>query len=482
MFIRRIAPLAICLCLGVTRLFALCTVMEFNIEDGGTLISLPQVIKIIQAVDPDIVCIEEAEGNIPLIAAKLGWNYYDTRQQILSRFPIIDPPEGKGIYIFVEMSHGKYIAISNVHLPSKRYGPDLIKQGKPHSLISRVERKLRLAPLKKHLKVLSHLAKQGSPVILTGDFNAPSYLDWTIENAQKEGVYEYAYRRLFIWPTSLAVAKTGFRDSYREVHPNPLAKPGYTWWADRPVVHGWNPDKTDPLDRIDFIYVMGPAKTISSECIGPCGTTSSHLPWPSDHCALVSTFDIAPCHEPIFVAVNKRLISIGERLSVSYNAPHLPGQKIVIICLGKNPQQVATNQINHEFHGTFQFSTEGWSGHSYEVQLLDNSGAIISKIPFFMKAPDEQTTLSVKKRVFDYKEPIVVHWRNGPGNRWDWIGIFKVDHNSEEEMIRIYTETEIKGRCKFNAHSWSLPPGRYKAGYFIDESSMEIAQVQFTIN
>lgn len=468
----------------VIRLFGICTVMQFNIEEGGTLVSLPQIIHVIQAVNPDIVCIEEADGNIPLIAEKLGWPYFDIRQQILSRFPIIDPPNGNGIYIYVEMSPGKYIAVSNVHLPSHKYGPALLKKGKPLSWIFHVERRLRLAPLKKYLEVLPALAARGIPVILAGDFNSLSYLDGIRETYHQGGIHEYAFLSVCEWPVSLEVANAGFRDSYREVHPHPHAKPGFTWWADRPLVPGWNPTPEELHDRIDFIYVMGPAKTIDSQVIGPCCADSSFSPWPSDHCALISAFDLAPSNEPMFVSVNKRLISTGEPLLVAYNTRQIPGQKIVIVRSNKQSEILAAHQINGQFHATLQFSTESWLGHTYEAQLLDNSGAVLSRTTFFVKPPEEKTTVSVKKSVFAYKEPIVVRWRNGPGNRWDWIGIFSMDNDSKEAEMWFYTDTEIDGRYKFNSKkqiSRPLPPGRYKACYFIDETYKEIARVQFRV-
>jgi endonuclease/exonuclease/phosphatase family metal-dependent hydrolase len=268
-----------------------CTIMEFNIENGGTQVSMPRVLSIIRAANPDIIAIEEAEDNIPLIAKQLGWPYYNSQHQIISRFPIIEPSDGKGIYIFIQLRPGKVIALSNVHLHDEPYGPYLIQQGEPLEKVYSNERKVRLAPLENHLKVLSALAKKSTPTFLVGDFNAPSHLDWAPSAVGKVSHIPFPVE----WPVSKAVTDAGFKDSYREIHPDPIAHPGYTWWAHRPKVNGWNPQHSDPHDRIDFIYAAGPVQTIASKRVGSCCTNCDNLDlqtWPSDHCAVVSTFQI----------------------------------------------------------------------------------------------------------------------------------------------------------------------------------------------
>ena len=49
-------------------------VMTFNIEWGGANISFDNVVEAIRLSDADIVGIQEAEGNLPRLAAELGWH------------------------------------------------------------------------------------------------------------------------------------------------------------------------------------------------------------------------------------------------------------------------------------------------------------------------------------------------------------------------------------------------------------------------
>ena len=66
------------------------------------------------------------------------------------------------------------------------------------------------------------------------------------------------------WPVSEALLGIGLRDSFREIHPDPVENPGIT--------HG-NPDfhQGGGGDRIDYLYAGGPAVTQTSELVGEVG-------------------------------------------------------------------------------------------------------------------------------------------------------------------------------------------------------------------
>jgi exonuclease III len=93
------------------------------------------------------------------------------------------------------------------------------------------------------------------------------------------------------FPTSLTMAKAGFTDAYRTVHPDEMAKPGFTWTtlkkADDPTIH---------YDRIDYVYFKGKGvKVTDSKIIGEDKEHADIVvaPYPSDHRAVVATFSLA---------------------------------------------------------------------------------------------------------------------------------------------------------------------------------------------
>ena len=155
--------------------------------------------------------------------------------------------------------------------------------------------------------MLPELADDGMPVFLTGDFNSPSHLDWTpAVDAVREEV-----RYPVVWPVSAALADAGFRDSYREVHPNPVAVPGFTWTP--PGTLESVPDEVH--DRIDWVLVQGPAETLATQLVGEAGGPDVDIerdPYPTDHRGVVSTFRVDAADPAPFAAVGARRVFVGE--------------------------------------------------------------------------------------------------------------------------------------------------------------------------
>ena len=76
--------------------------MDFNIEYGGGGIDFALIIEAIRTADPDVVALEEAEGNTAKVAEALGWPFHSVRTQLVSKLPLIDPPDARGLYTYVE--------------------------------------------------------------------------------------------------------------------------------------------------------------------------------------------------------------------------------------------------------------------------------------------------------------------------------------------------------------------------------------------
>lgn len=144
---------------------------------------------------------------------------------------------------------------------------------------------------------------KGRPVIMGGDFNEPSHLDW---QADTKNLYDHN-GAVVNWDCSVMLYQAGFRDAYREKHPNPVKYPGFTFPAGNKLAEeakleklAWAPE-ADERDRIDFIYyhpvnaaisiqkslLVGPPETVlRGEIIRDGAKDKFFTPkgtWPTDH-------------------------------------------------------------------------------------------------------------------------------------------------------------------------------------------------------
>ena len=84
-------------------------------------------------------------------------------------------------------------------------------------------------------------------IIMSGDFNSGSHLDWI---PLTQNIHE---NYVVAWPESKAMLAAGFTDSFRELHINPAMDPGYTWTPRAAT----SSNKYGMRDRIDYIYYQG---------------------------------------------------------------------------------------------------------------------------------------------------------------------------------------------------------------------------------
>ncbi|MGC0404831.1 HAD superfamily hydrolase (TIGR01509 family) [Streptomyces sp. SAI-126] len=244
-------------------------VMSWNLWYGGTKVHdhRAKQLKVIAETDVDVVGLQETYGSAAEeLAEALGWHHHraGTNLGIISRFPVTaplgDPDVGfygaAGARIAVGQ---REVEVWTAHLDSEHYGP---YESEP---LAREE--VRLAQMRDTLRRIGDTV----PVVLVGDFNCPSHLDWPDTE----------------WPVTRAAEEAGFRDSYREAHPDPARDPGHTWSP----VHA----HPEPQDRIDFVLHRGLGVLDSRTYV--CGTPRT-LPdvadndWPSDHAAVITTFSL----------------------------------------------------------------------------------------------------------------------------------------------------------------------------------------------
>ena len=461
-------------------------VFNCDISDEFGLVKPWMVAHAIRVSGADVVGIEEGGGEIPTIARDLGWRYYDTRMQIVSRLPLLDPPAGDGVYTYVRLAGGGVAALENVHLPSSPYGPGWVKKGKTAAEVIAMERKVRLPAILPSLAAAKTLRGDGIPVFLTGDFNSPSFLDWTKAAVGIRPWHPFPLR----WPVSFAVVQAGFTDSFRAIHPNPVTDPGLTWPTVRtiPGVEGF---RHAPQDRIDFVYADG-AHTTASRIIGEPGaadTSATVTPWPSDHRLVVSTFRVTGRVPPTMVTVSSRRVVSGSGISATFFAGRGAARAISIVHLGSGgPATVASRPVAASAaSGSVAFASGGWAPGAYDAVLVGSGGARLSTYPFWVVAVGARPSVSTSQPTYAVGQPITVHVQNGPGDRWDWVGIYARDASdpqTDSYLLWVYTGAMIDGQVVLDRSSygpWPLPAGSYTVELLRDDLYVRVAGAHFSI-
>ncbi|HEY7755034.1 MAG TPA: endonuclease/exonuclease/phosphatase family protein, partial [Actinomycetota bacterium] len=239
-------------------------IFVYNVEYGGD----ETTDAVIEAIDADVVGVLESYNRLSETAERTGYPYHNTSLQILSKYPIHEPSGAEGRYAFIEVRPGEVVAFFNIHLDYVRYGPRLLRNGRPLDEVLASEDEVRTSALDVPLRLMEDLVGRGYPVFLTGDHNEPSHLDYGADTVgTREGIEEPVP-----WPVSIAITDLGFRDTYREIHPDPLEDPGISHFGAQ--------------DRIDFLYAAGPSETLDSRLVGEeggDGVDDGFDPWTSDH-------------------------------------------------------------------------------------------------------------------------------------------------------------------------------------------------------
>ncbi len=277
-------------------------IMSFNVWRGGAAGGQPlsQTVKAIRESKADVVGMQESFAGKVDSAAKvaeaLGWFHFSQggkgeSTSVLSRFPILGhTPRKYGVTIGIAKEIS--VKLFNVHFRPSPYQPYQLKgipYGNAPFITTAKEarewaRKARGSQVDNLLAELKPAIAQGGAVFLTGDFNEPSFQDWT-DRARKANLVPVSVK----YPATSMVVGAGMVDSFRSVYPDEVKFRGYTW------TNRTSPtDPKDFHDRIDFVFACG-TTVVGSKVVGENDKNADIVvtPWPSDHRAVVSEFDIS---------------------------------------------------------------------------------------------------------------------------------------------------------------------------------------------
>jgi len=260
-------------------------IMSWNIWHGGREdgedMGPNRVVDIIRDSNVDLVAMQETYGSGELISKALKFHFHPrgTNVSIHSRFPVVEDisvfEEFKCVGALVELPNKRHIAFYSIWLP---YNKEIWEAGTrdtsdPQSMLAACQascddlEKIRTL-IKKRLADKKY---QKVPIVIAGDFNSMSHVDYISSSTDQ-------YKVKIDWPTSRVMSNNGFRDSWREIHPE----------VSRKLDRTWTPRFTEQeQDRIDYIYYRGENLVARESKV-----IDKHAEkFPSDHAALVTRFD-----------------------------------------------------------------------------------------------------------------------------------------------------------------------------------------------
>lgn len=313
-------------------------VLQFNVWQEGTTVpgGYDAIVEQIIESDADFVTLSEVRNykntrfcdRIVQSLKEKGqtfYSFYSYDSGLFSRYPIIDSTtifpcqndQGSVYRALIDMQ-GQEVALYTAHLDYRNctyydvrgYDGSTWVRRPPMTdidsiMVDNVKSK-RDNGIMAFLRHAKEDRQKGRIIIIGGDFNEPSYLDWTEETKNLSD-----HQGLVIpWTVSVMLAANGYIDAYREKYPNPVTHPGFTYPSDNPLMPTnkltWAPE-SDERERIDFIHYAPFDGLQLKEAIiwGPDGSICRNQRiketaqdifkigkgiWPTDHKAVLATF------------------------------------------------------------------------------------------------------------------------------------------------------------------------------------------------
>lgn len=502
-------------------------VMTFNVWYGGNQINIQDTAEIIKDSGADIVGLQEIDASLEELSKLTGLPYFDDRRFILSRYPIFNSGVGyrtesgtgtysingldsDSVHAWILVAPGEVIAFANTHLTSDPYGPDEVAAGKTAEEVMEIEVLTRGADYTALANALAPLAREKTPLFLTGDFNSPSHLDWTKETVNMRPHMHYP----FDWPSTHAMTNIGLRDTYREVYPNPITHPGLTFTPGMPAPI--IPD-SQYLDRIDFIFTSGDVKVLGSEVIdirkycpqraNPVvthqGTTSKvkvsaigscTFPYPSDHSAVLSSVIVQPIDSPWLLNIKKRrIIRNVDDLEVLITIPLEHSWSVAIVPANANPQNSTIVGMFNEpmiYRRLVRFGSNPLEVGEYDAVLIDALSETfdeISRVRFTVIEKHTLLELSGSTEIISLTSDnpfLIIEWKYSPGDRDDFIAIYSMETVDVNDYLGIvYTGARFSGSIMFNVTDCNIPfqIGKYKALFMSNDQYVELGRIIFEI-
>lgn len=317
------------------------SVLQFNIWQEGTTVpgGFDAVADEIARLQPDFVTLSEVRNyrntrfcdRITEALRQRGCTYYSFYSHdtgLLSRYPINDSTvvfplhnDHGTVHKLRTSIDGRDVAVYTGHLDYQNDtyyevraydGNSWKKMEAPltdvPTILRRNEASLRDDAIRAFLADVKAEQESNTLIFFGGDFNEPSHLDWieaTKDSADHHGI-------TVPWTCTTLLEQAGFKDAYRQLYPNPVTHPGYTYPSDNKLMATsrltWAPE-SDERERIDYVfyYPRKGLKVKEASILGPRGCIVRNQRveqngkdtyiepldvWPTDHKGVLIKFKV----------------------------------------------------------------------------------------------------------------------------------------------------------------------------------------------
>lgn len=262
-------------------------VTTFNIfhagKERGREVGLTRIIDSLKKEDSDVYALVETYGSGAKIADALGYELYliSSNLSIISRYPITQTREvfksfnsGAAEIKLSEKQKLRIVAVWLHHLPSYK-APFFKDNNQDVEAFLKADQKSRGNQAEHILADIQPWLEESDaiPVIIAGDFNSGSHLDWTEKFSHIHNGYTVAFR------ASTHMAAVGMVDAFRKTHTMDEAL-GLTFST-------WDGEIDYLRDRIDYIYFKGNKLEVKGSDVLD---KTSRPGFPSDHAGVSAVF------------------------------------------------------------------------------------------------------------------------------------------------------------------------------------------------
>ena len=508
--------------------------LQFNIWQEGTSVEngLEKIKNIIVEVNPDVVSFVEVRNynnedwttKIVNALADAGLSYNrgylsGADVSIISKYPIVSTgPLVRSTSFFEIDANGVHFFVAPSHLDYKYYACYLPRGyncdgSSPYTGWSMIDNNSDGVPdpvtdintiINQNLgsqrdeQIAAFIAeadKKTLPVIIIGDFNEPSCLDWTNEQANMFDHNGVVYE----WSTTKSLKDNGYIDCFREAFPNIVDNPGFTWPA---VATGkgstsWAP-KSDERDRIDFIFYKGDDITVKSAAIvGPKEAyvrnvasdansenetfLAEDLPWPSDHKGVYAVVNI-PYTSPDYIKLSTTEIPEGSPVNLIYKIEQFQaGDKLAVFNDGDGPNGTSIAEKVITADSASVVFKESLTVGNYEIYLLNPDGDIVVDAVDFSVVGISADAIVSDSISFELGKPYSFKYNSVNFTTKDWIGIYPASRdvvsggNPGISSDWVYIPNANGSVNMLNENYTITETGEYKAYLFSNDSYNIIA-------